>query len=197
MISDTQVALGIITVALSFAVYVPYYVTILYGHSRPHAYTYLIGTIVNSSAFLGIWLSGAGAASWNIAASGLLVFGVLLLSLRYGTKDIRPIDSWLLGAALLALIPWLITNDPTVSVVLITLIDSLSMVPTLRKTWNDPTSEPYLIWGLNAIKHSLAILAVSTVSIATVVYPAAMVLMNAVLTIEILYLKHRSGLSKK
>lgn len=197
MSPEVQLILGAITVGLSFAVYVPYYVTILSGRTRPHLYTYLIGTIVNSSAFLGVWLSGGGAASWNIAASGALVFGVLLLSLKYGTKDIRPIDTWLLGAAFVALVPWFVTKDPTISVILITLIDSLSMVPTLRKTWDDPTSEPYLIWGLNAIKHSLAILAVSTVSVATVIYPAAMVLMNAALAVEILYLKRRSRLSKK
>ncbi|MEK7613580.1 MAG: hypothetical protein AAB439_01725 [Patescibacteria group bacterium] len=170
--------LGVVTVILAFAVYVPYYITIFQGKTKPHLYTYLIGGIVSLVAFAGALTSGAGAGAWNIGASALLVGGVLILSFRYGTKDIQPVDTLLAVGAGLTIIPWILTDDPTLSVVLASLIDSASMIPTMRKTWHDPHSEPYLVWGLNAVKHTLAIAAVSTVSVATVFYASSMVVMN-------------------
>lgn len=188
---DYKEIIGYVTVAMAFAVYVPYLYTIVRGKTRPHLYTYLVDSAVNVIAFAGVFVAGAGAASWNIAASGALVFCVFALSFRYGTKDIRPIDTLLLVAALVTLIPWAVTHDPTISVVLITLIDALSLLPTLRKTWNDPTSEPYSVWGLNMLKHVLALFALGSYSLTTVFYPAGMVLMYALLTGEIILRRSR------
>lgn len=171
---------------LAFAVYVPYYISILQKKTKPHLYTYVIGAMLGAIAFVGSWISGGGAGTWSIGASALLVVGVVLLSLKYGTRDVTKIDAYFASAAVLAVIPWILTKNPTISVILVALIEYLAIAPTLRKTWNDPTSEPYTVWGLNVVKHGLTVAAISNFSLATVFYPAAMVLMNAILTGEII-----------
>lgn len=183
---DYKEIIGLITVILAFAVYVPYYASILSGKTKPHLYTYVIGAALSTVAFFGSWISGGGAGSWSIGASALLVIGVVLLSLKYGTKDVKRVDAYFAAGAVVAIVPWILTKDPTLSVVLVALIEYLAIAPTLRKTWNDPSSEPYSVWGLNTFKHGLTVAAVTNFSLATAFYPAAMVLMNVILTGEII-----------
>jgi hypothetical protein len=179
--------LGYISVFLAAAVYLAYYYTIIRGTSRPHLYTYAIGGVVSLIVFFGALTSGAGAGAWNVGVSALFVFGVVLLSLKYGTKDITRFDAVVALGALLTIIPWILTKDPTLSVVLASLIDSASIIPTMRKTWNDPYSEPWVLWGINTLKHCLAIMAVSSLAVATVIYPISMVVMNGLLAGGIIY----------
>jgi hypothetical protein len=172
---DYRAILGFITVLLAIGVYIPYCISIVRGTTKPHLYTYVVGALLSGIAFAGSWTSGGGAGSWAVATSCALVVVVALLSLKYGTKDVKPIDGYFAGAALVAIIPWVLTKDPTISIVLVAGIEYLANAPTFRKTWNDPYSEPYTVWGLNTLKHALTIVAVSSASIATVFYPAAIV----------------------
>ena len=80
----------------------------------------------------------------------------------------------------LAIVPWWLTNDPMLSVVFATFIDVCAFFPTIRKTYNDPSSEILLAWWPNLIRHPIAILALTSYSITTVIYPAVLLLMNIV-----------------
>lgn len=188
---DVKEILGFITVALAFIVYVPYYYTIFKGRTKPHVYTYLVGGIVGVIAFVGSFTSGGGAGAWNVGFSAALTLGVFVLALKYGTKDIKPIDKVLTAGALAAIGLWLITDDLLLSVMLASAIDAIGMMPTIRKTWSDPCSEPYEAWGLNTLKHVLAIFALSQVSLITVIYPATMILMYGILSI-MTYIKQKA-----
>jgi hypothetical protein len=187
---DLKELIGFVTVIIALVIYALYYRSVFQGKTKPHLYTYLIGSIVSGIAFTGSFISGGAAGAWGTGISGLLAFGVFLLALKYGTKDVKKIDAFCLAAAFIALIPWVLTKNPTISVILIAFVDSASILPTMRKSWNDPGSEPGILWGINALKHGLAIFAVSSVSIATVFYPLAMVFMNGLLALEIAF-RHR------
>lgn len=187
--------LGGIAVLLAFATYVPIYVGTIFGKVRPHIFTYFVWTITVGAAFVASLSTGGAAGSWTLGATTLLVGGIFLLCFKYGTKDITKYDTVAVVFAIGALVPWMLTKDPTFSVILITLIEAVSFVPTLRKTWNDPHSELMFPWLINTVKHVLTILAVSTISISTVFYPAVFVCMNILLAGEIMY--RRRTLLKK
>src|SRR5664280_5719 len=53
-----------------------------------------------------------------------------LLSLKYGFKNIRRIDTYCLIIALVGIIPWLLTKDPTISVVIAVTIDLFAFSST-------------------------------------------------------------------
>lgn len=57
-----------------------------------------------------------------------------LFSLRYGFKDITKRDIYFLVIALVGLIPWALTNNPTLSVITAVSIDVVAFILTLRKT---------------------------------------------------------------
>lgn len=189
--------LGIFAVGLAFACYAPIYWGILYGTIRPHRYTYLVWSIIGAIGFLASWFYGGGAGSWSLGVSALLVIGVFVLSFRYGTKDVTKSDTAYTIGAIIAIVPWLLTRDATLSIIFATTIEILSFVPTFRKTWNDPHSEPFSSWSLNTVRHSVSIMALSAFSVVTVLYPAALVVLNSLLAGEILLRRSQEARANK
>jgi hypothetical protein len=183
---DLKIFLGLFATALALAAYIPIYWGIFFGTIRPHIYTYFVWTVTVGIAFFASVVSGGAAGAWSLGVTTILVVGIFLLCFKYGTQDVTKSDKWVLALAVISIIPWLLTKNPVISVVFVTLIESLSFIPTLRKTWNDPYSESYWPWVINVIKHSSIIFAVSIYSISTVLYPASLILMNLLLAAEII-----------
>lgn len=178
---DVKELLGLAAALLAVAGSVPYVRDIFKGATKPHVFTFLIWSIVTTLAFLGQWAAGGGPGAWTTGIMAVLSICVLILSFKYGTKDITRFDLLCLIGALGAIIPWWLTSDPTISIVLATFIDVLAFFPTIRKTFFAPTSETLISYVLNIPRHGLAILALTQLSVATYIYPAAGLLMNIVL----------------
>ena len=148
--------------------------------TQPHLYTWLIWSIVTTIALAGQWTTGAGPGAWPTAITALLTYLVTILALRYGTKDITTTDSVFLIFAVLAIIPWWLTNNLLLSVILATAIDVCAYAPTIRKTWRAPESETLAQYSLSIIRHAAALAALSTYSLTTYLYPVAVLIMNTV-----------------
>ena len=187
MIFDPKTVLGLIAVFLAFICYVPYYAGIFRGTIKPHIFTYGIWVILGIVVFLASWISGGAAGTWSLAVSTILVLGVFLLAFKYGTPDITRFDVVCTVGAVAAIAAWIYTKDPMIAVILATIIEILSFLPTFRKTWSDPTSESALSWSINSVRHAVTIMALGSYSITTVLYPAALVILNALLVLEIKY----------
>ena len=181
-------------VALAFVGFYPYVRDIFKRKTKPHLFTYLIWSIVTSLAFLGQVASGAGPGAWTTGTMAVLTILILVLSFKYGTEDITKLDIVLLVAALCAIVPWWLTHDPTVSVLIATFIDVCAFFPTIRKTYNDPFSETLISYVLNLFRHSLSILALTSFVVASYIYPTALVVMNAILVAVIVSGRKRVGL---
>lgn len=178
---------GVISSLIAAGISVAYIYTMVRGRTRPHLYTYVIDALLTGIAFFGAVTAGAGAGAWNLGVAAVFVVAIVVFAVRYGTKDVTSLDAVFALSAGLAIIPWLITRDPMLSVVLTSLINLLSVVPTFRKTWNDPYSEPWTIWAINGSKHIFAIAATSVFSLTTLAYPVSVMLMNAAFVFMVLY----------
>lgn len=88
--------------------------------------------------------------------------------------------------ALLALLPWFFTKNPTASVVLIASIDVLGYGPTLRKSYYHPDEEKAISFGLNAVKHLFSFFALQNYIMATWIYPTSQIFMNTLVVVLIL-----------
>lgn len=182
---------GLISVALALISCVPYYRDIFKKITKPHLYTYLIWTITSFIAFFGQLAANGGPGAWQAGVMGLTLLGVFVLSFKYGTDDVKRLDLVFLVGALLALVPWWLTKDPTISVVLATFIDACAYGPTLRKTFNDPSTETLSAWIMSVLRPIFSIFALTSYSIATVVFPAALLLMNAAV-VGVIVLRRRT-----
>ncbi len=103
---------------------------------------------------------------------------IFLLSLKYGYKAITKSDIVFLALALGALVPWLMTKDPTLSVVLAVSIDLISFVPTVRKTWLRPRTEAPVLYGSNVLRHALALVSLQSYNITTALHSVVMIVVN-------------------
>lgn len=172
-------------VAALFAIFgnVPYIRAVLRGDVQPHPYTWFIGSIVSCTVFFGQVVKGAGIGALPTAAAEIFTIGIFFLSLKYGFKGIRRSDHLLLGIALLGLVPWYVTNDPTWSVIIAVSIDVVSFIPTFRKTWHEPGSEHQTLFIMNVLRHALMLLSLEAYNIATVLHSVVMMVVNVVMVV--------------
>jgi len=183
--------IGIIAVILTFVGLLPYILDIFKGKTKPHIFTWIIWSVATTVVFFGQWVSGGGAGSWTTGATGVITIFITILAFKYGSKDITTLDKIFFIGSLFAIVPWIITNDPLISVILLTIIDVCAFIPTIRKSIKNPEEETFFTYALNIVRHSLSVIALQNYSITTFLFPSALIVMNIILTIVILPSKIR------
>jgi hypothetical protein len=148
----------------------------------PHPYTWFIWSIVSLVTVFGQIQKGGGIGAIPTAVSEIFTIIIFLLSLRYGFKNIDKKDTYFLIAALLGLIPWALTKDPTLSVIVVVTIDIIAFIPTLNKARKNPESEYSLLYISNVLRHVLILFLVENRNIATCFHSVAMVVTNSLMT---------------
>lgn len=158
--------------------YVPYFRDLFAGKTKPHLYTWLVWAITQGTAAVALIYGGGKFGSISLIIGTVLVLVVFMLSFKYGTKNITGSDTLALAIALLAIIVWWQLNNPVLSVVMVTIIDGLGYIPTLRKTFEEPYSETISFWLLMALISGLTILANAEYNLLTTMYLSLLVVAN-------------------
>jgi hypothetical protein len=177
--------IAIIASLLAVVGNVPYLRDILRKKVKPHPYTWLVWSIVSCIIFFGQVAKGAGIGALPTAASEIFTVIIFFFSLQYGFKDIKKIDTIFLLLALLGIIPWVLTHDPTISVIIAVSIDLVAFVPTIRKTWKNPETETPLLYITNVLRHILMFFSLKAYNIATMLHSIVMITTNSIMTILI------------
>lgn len=173
---------AIIAACLAIIGNIPYLRDVVTKKVQPHPYTWLVWTLVSAITFFGQLAKGAGIGAIPTAASEIFTVLIFIFSLQYGFKRIVRIDTLFLVLCLLGLIPWFITKDPTMSVIIAVTIDVVAFIPTLRKTWKNPTSETSILYSMNVARHILALFSLQTYNIATTLHSIVMIITNTIMT---------------
>ncbi len=180
---------AVIAAILAFVGNISYLKDVVRERVRPHPYTWFIWSIVSMTTFLGGLAKGAGIGALPTGVAEAFTIVIFIFSLKYLFKrevgHIRPVDHYFLVAALLGLVPWALTKDPTISVIIVVLIDIVAFVPTLRKTWFHPETERPLLYEMNVARHILTLFSLQTYNIATVFHSVAMICTNTIMTVFI------------
>jgi hypothetical protein len=178
--------IAVIAALLAIVGNVPYLRDIIRKKVVPHPYTWLVWSLVSCIIFFGQVAKGAGIGALPTAASEIFTIIIFFFSLRYGFKHVRRIDTLFLIIALGGIIPWVLTNDPTVSVIIAVSIDLIAFIPTIRKTWLHPKTESPLLYATNVVRHILMLFALRTYNIATALHSIVMIVTNTLMTAIIL-----------
>lgn len=178
--------LVIVAAVLALVGNIPYLRAVLRKEVKPHPYSWFVWSIVSAVTLLGGIQKGAGFAAVAIAASEVFTILIFIFALRNGIresfKNVPKQDTLFLIVALLGLVPWWITKDPTLSVVVVVCIDLVAFIPTLIKTYKDPKSESGILFVMNVLRHILILCTVSEYNIATTFHSIAMILTNSLMT---------------
>ena len=181
MFEEYKFWLAIIAIAMTFYAYIPYFIGIFKGITKPHAFTWIVWFIVTFIAVFVQLVEGDGMGSWPTITAAAICFFVTLLSFKYGSRDIKRIDFVSLIGSLSVIPLWLITDNPALAVLLVTGIEIVAAFPTIRKSWSKPYEEVMMTYGLNTVRYILSAIALASYSIATIAYPLGMVLMNGII----------------
>lgn len=178
--------IGAVAVALTFIAYIPYYRDILKGKTHPHVYSWSLWGLLTVLIVALQIKGGAGPATWVTASAGLLCLGVVALSLKIGKKDIILSDTITAILSLIAIGFWLLANQPIVSIILVVIADTLAFIPTVRKSWNQPHAETLSLYITNALRFTLALLAVEHYTILSSLWLVAWAAMNGLFSIMLI-----------
>ena len=174
--------IAIIASILAIVGNVPYLYDIVSKKVRPHPYTWFVWSLVSCIIFFGQVAKGAGIGALPTAASEIFTLIIFFFSLRYGFKKINHTDTIFLIICLLGIIPWILTKDPTVSVIIAVSIDVCAFIPTIRKTWNNPQTETPILYSMNVARHILMLLSLQAYNIATTLHSIVMITTNTIMT---------------
>lgn len=175
----TKEFLSGLSILLALVSYVPYIYGMIKGTTRPHAFSWFIWAILTCIAFAAQITQGGGVGSWLMGFTALMTLIISIAAFFLGKRDITRGD-WICFLCSLAAIPlWMVTKDPRLSIILITLIDAVAFYPTFRKAFFKPYEEVMFTYVISTLKFGLGIIALEAYNISTVLYPFSLVIMNA------------------
>lgn len=176
-----------IGIILTFVGYAYYFRDIFRGKTKPHAFSWFVWSILTAIACAAQLSEGGGVGASITGLTAAISFVIFLLALRVGEKSFTRSDWVALSSALVALFLWWLTNNPLLSVILITLTDAFAFFPTFRKSYHKPYEETLIEYVLASIKFIFGVLALESFSVTTWLYPASLVCMNGAFVIMLLH----------
>lgn len=192
---EPRIIIAVIASVLAFIGNISYLRDVMRGIVRPHPYTWFIWSIVSMTTFFGGLVKGAGIGALPTGIAEAFTLAIFIVSLRelVGGRlgQIRKSDHYFLAAALVGLIPWALTKDPTISVVIVVAIDIIAFIPTLQKTWAHPETERPALYSMNVLRHVLTLFSLGAYNIATTIHSVAMICINTLMVFFISRKKDR------
>jgi hypothetical protein len=175
---EYKIALGYLAILIGLTGYSFYIKSIFKGHTKPHSFSWLLWALITGIVFSAQITKGGGAGAWVTGVSSIVCLFIGCAGLGKNRRPFSKFDWMFLGVALGALGLWYVTKDPTISIVLVATVDSLGYASTLRKGYLHPAEENITSFGLNSLKYIASVAALQSYSLATWLYPAAMIVMN-------------------
>jgi len=167
-----------ISIILAFVGYGPYFKDTFSGKTKPHLMSWLIWAMVSFIAFGLQFSDHAGVGAYTSFTMGIFCTIIFLKALSNGTKDIKKIDVISIVLALVAIVLWLVVKQPILSIILVILIDFLSFIPTIVKSWEKPWEETFFTWAISIFRQLFTIFALANITFVTISYPAYAIIIN-------------------
>lgn len=174
--------IGISAGIIGLAGYVPYIISTYRGVTKPNRATWFIWTLVGGLLAFSYMAAGDEHAIWLPLGYFFGPLIVAILSLRYGYATWTRLDTICVTAAILSIIPWVLAENPTITLLINVLIDAVGAVPTLVKTYHEPETEDFSAWLVFFIANTLNLFALTSFDL-TVLYPAYLFFLAAGITL--------------
>jgi hypothetical protein len=178
-------AMGALAVVITLVAYGIYVWQTLRGEARPHPLSWLIFGILTGTAYLVQFDEAAGPGSWVMGITAIVCLLLCLMSFWRGERAFPWYEWAFLFAAAVIFIFYLWSREPTISAVLAAAVSVLGFGPTVTKAWQRPHSDSITTFALNSIKFIPAFFAMDSLTVATCVMPAALVVANAAVALII------------
>lgn len=165
---------GVVAGIISFGAYLVYIISILKGETIPSRATWWILTIVGSVTGASYYFSGAVDSIWVPIADVIGIFIVAVLSIKYGEGGFNKFDITCFFVSMTGLLLWYIFKSPVIALILNLMMDFVGMLPTIKKSYLEPTGESGFSWLLTFTGNVLNFGAISSPTFGVLIYPIYM-----------------------
>ncbi len=186
-----------IAIVISLTGILPYFVNIFRNKTKPHAFSWLSWAVASAIVFGAQIFKHAGLSAYMTGEQTLVCFIIFFIALKKGQRQFSTFDWTSLVVSLLAIVLWIFTNDPTLSVILVTINDAAGFLPSIRKGYHYPFEETATTYSLASIKWIFAIIGLQTYSIATWLFPVSSIFTNGAFAIMLLIRRRQLAQIKK
>lgn len=186
---DYRIILTGIGISITLLSFVLYYKDIITGHTKPHAFSWLVWGILEATGFALQITQHGGIGSWILGVSMCLTLSVAVVGFVQRSFAYHVTDWLALGGAFAGIVLWWFTKQPIIAAVLITAADLCGFIPTFRKAWLRPNEDSVSMYLVSMLKQGFSATSVQA-SFVTIFYPITLVFTNAV-CVSILLLRRR------
>ena len=173
--------LGLLSVIISLTATGHYLYLIRTNRAKPHLFSWVIWTLIIGISAAARSVSEAGPGAWGAWAGCFSTFMIGLFALFKGEKNITRLDTFFFAAALAAIPLWVLTESPLAAVCLVSFIDMLGFLPTIRKSFLNPHEEPVYNYLVSITMQVLSLAANEVQSLTNVLTPLTVILCTVVL----------------
>ena len=171
--------LSTIAIIITLVAFVPFIRSILKDETKPHVFSWVIWGSTTFIIALAQFSDNAGVGALPIALSGVISIYVAILSyVKMNDHTITKFDWSVFFVAMSAIPLWYVTSNPLWAVLVLTTIDSLGFIPTLRKAYYYPEEENLTFYVLMSIRNFVVIMALEYYSLTTILFPLVMNIMG-------------------
>jgi len=176
---NIKIIFAVLSSIVGISCFIPYILDIFKGKTKPHSYSWFIWTVLQTIGAISMFSIGAGLGVVSISIGAILCGFVFILSLKYGTHNIKTFDVVCLVGSLIAIIFYFFLHSPILSILIITLVDFVGFLPTMRKAYEEPQTETISSYALSSFSSILALFAFSVFTFSNSIYLISLIITNA------------------
>lgn len=156
------------------------------GRAKPHRTTRFVLLLITTLGFLSLYATGDRVVVWFLGICSIQSLVMLIMSIKYGMGGWAKIDIICLVIALLGIVLWKETSNPTLALYTAVTADFVGMVPTLIKAYRLPHTEYWMPYILDLSSIILIVLAIQNGGFNEYLYPTYLFAVNIIMLIFIL-----------
>lgn len=160
---------AVLSLVFSIGAYIPYLLAVYAGKNKPKRMTWFIWALVDAIIFTAMLIQHEFAPQMlaYVCGSG----AVLVLSFfKGGEGGWEREDQLVLAGAALAMVLWFFSNA-NAAIVMNLIAIMIGTIPTWKRVWKDPRSEPFLPWALFCVGGFFGLLAIPEWTLAASLAP--------------------------
>ena len=163
--------LGILSAICFVIAYIPYVISVIAGKTKPHPFSWFLWGLIGILSLYFYIHVGAHETLPLAYGGAIFPFVVFLFSLKYWSGGFSRFDYIVLTLSILSIVLYVLFRSASFSLSISILADMFAFMPTIRKTYLDPSSESLPSWCLFLGSYILSVLAISRWTYGVAIFP--------------------------
>ena len=178
---------------------IPYLKDIHERKVRPHILSWTGWAFVTALGASAMFASGSTWATAILFANTALCVSIAGYSIirKVGVWSTGPHDVVFFGLGIVGLILWQVLNEPVIAIVCAILADLFFGLPTIIKTYKDPSTETPFVWATASLSGLFSLFALRNFGFSEAAYPVYLFIFDSTVLSLVLKLFSRRTKSKK